>query len=105
MHPALTGVAVLTALAGVISACVHLKVKRYSRAIVFSTLVTCVVFQAVVYVQLGYVEPFFLIAMATTAVVIAFVSALVGLPFYLYRKKQGKRVLQDRPDHTPPTAG
>ena len=66
----------------------HLYITRFITAIFASVFTTVVLLQIINFIYLGYVEPFFLIAMLTSGVIAAFISSIIGLVFMLKRKTQ-----------------
>lgn len=82
------GLAIFFAIALVSAFLWHYFLPRNLPATFGATATTVLAFQIVDYVHLGYLEPFFLIAAATSSVVALLVSALVGLPFQARRKQQ-----------------
>ena len=83
------GLIIFFAIALASAACWHAFVSRYLAASVAATVTTVVVFQAVDFAYLGYVDPFFLVVAATTSALALFLSLLVGLPFKNHRKQVG----------------
>lgn len=67
----------------------HWCVTTYVRSVIGATLTTVIVFQLAAYLQIGYLDPFFLIAVITTSVMAAVVALLIGLPFRSRRKPRG----------------
>ncbi len=84
-----TGLVVLLLIAGATAFLWHHFVRAYVVAVLGATVSAVVLFQAAAFVQLGYLDPFFLIAMATSSVVAGVVSAAIGLPYRARRKKNG----------------
>jgi len=67
----------------------HWALRSYGVAVLAATVTTVVLFQVAAYVKLGYLDPFFLVAMATSAAMALAISAVVGLPFRSRRKQRG----------------
>lgn len=65
----------------------HLIVKRFVLALLGATLTTVILFQVANYIHLGYLDPFFIIAMITSGAGALVISAVVGVPFLALRKK------------------
>ncbi len=63
----------------------HFLIKNYKKAIIVSSISSAVLFQVAVYIQLGYLDPFFMIAMVITGVITALISAVIGIPFNRHR--------------------
>jgi hypothetical protein len=64
----------------------HWLVPIYVLATVGATVTTVIAFQVAAYLHLGYLDPFFLIALVTSSVMGAGVALHVGLPFRPRRK-------------------
>jgi hypothetical protein len=75
----------------------HRFVPRYAIAVVGATLSTAVAFQVIAFIQLGYLDPFFLIAAATSGGLALLIAIVVGLPF---RARRSRIVV-----HAAPTEG
>lgn len=81
---ALVVFAVITIASAMIS---HVKIKSYWRATILATLVSVVLFQVIAYINLGYLDPFILIAIVITGVVALLISMLIGALVNTYRNK------------------
>ncbi|HEX5371705.1 MAG TPA: hypothetical protein VFW84_03120 [Aquabacterium sp.] len=57
----------------------HRQCARRTLAVVGATVTTVLAFQALAYLHLGHVDPFFVIAMAVSSVPAALISLAVGL--------------------------
>ena len=69
----------------------HTYWKYYFQAVILSSFISAILFQVVGYFVMGYLDPFFLIALVPSWV-ISFVSSLIiGLPFLIIRKKIKRR--------------
>ncbi|MEW6307203.1 MAG: hypothetical protein AB1705_27435 [Verrucomicrobiota bacterium] len=66
----------------------HLVVRRWFLASLVSALVFTVLVQIFGFVSLGYLEPFFVVAIFTGAITGFAVAAVVGLPFLVFRSAQ-----------------
>jgi hypothetical protein len=66
----------------------HLIVKRFVLALIGATLTTVIFFQLANYIHLGYLDPFFIIAMFTSGLWAFVISVIVGAPFFSFRKKK-----------------
>ena len=66
----------------------HALLPRYMPASIGATVTTVVVFQVAAFINLGYLNPFFLVAAVTTSVVALLVSLLAGWPFEARRKRR-----------------
>jgi len=70
----------------------HKQIKSFMLAIIVSTLVSVILFQAGAYIQLGHLDPFFLIAMAVSGFIAFFISLVVG---YALGRGNKKTTLQE----------
>ena len=80
------GLFVLILLAVVSGVLWHYLVRNYALAVVGATVSTVVVFQVIAFLQLGYLDPFFLIAAVTSGGLALVVTLLVGLPVRARRR-------------------
>ncbi|OGP66493.1 MAG: hypothetical protein A2W27_04560 [Deltaproteobacteria bacterium RBG_16_44_11] len=87
MDEGTVGILVLIIISIIVSIATHAVVANFSRALVISVIISCVAFQVAAFIHIGYLDKFFIIAVITTSFIIGIISALVGLPFYLKRKK------------------
>jgi hypothetical protein len=87
MNEGTVGILVLIIISIIVSIVTHAMVANFSRALVISVIISCVAFQVAAFIHIGYLDKFFIITMITTSFIIGIISALVGLPFYLKRKK------------------
>ena len=65
----------------------HWHLKEFKTAVLASAFVTAILFQLVAYLHLGYMDPFFLIALVTSFVLALIIACFVGLLFYLIKRK------------------
>lgn len=86
MSESTEGLAPFLAIALVASVVWHVFVKSYGVAVLGATVTTVTTFQAVVYMQLGYLDPFFLFALAASAALAFGIAAVAGLPFRSWRR-------------------
>jgi len=82
------GLLVFGMIAIVSSVAWHAILRDYWLAVVVATATAVVVFQVVAYVEVGYLDPFFLIAMATSGAIAAAVAVVTGLPFRCWRTRK-----------------
>lgn len=72
----------------------HWRMNSYWAATILSAFLSVVLVQVVAYIDLGYLDPFFLMAVATSSVAAFVISAIVGMFFKVSRNKsaneQGK---------------
>ena len=80
------GLIILTIIALASALIWHWLVTHYVTAVIGATITTVPAFQAAAYFHLGYLDPFFLVAMITSSMMAAVISLLVGLPFRALRK-------------------
>jgi|GEM_PF-2082447 len=59
----------------------HWRIRDYSRASLASMLAAAVLFQGIVWLQLGYVDPFILIAFPTSLLISGSIALIVGSLF------------------------
>jgi hypothetical protein len=78
---ALLGIALISAILW------HRFLPDYWAASVGATLTTVIAFQIAVFVQLGHLDPYLLVAAITTTIPASIVSLLVGLPLRARRKQ------------------
>ena len=74
----------------VIALSFHYKIERFLVSSLLAALVASILFQIVGFFVLGYLDPFFLIAFASTLALSFIISILVGLPFVYFRNKAKK---------------
>lgn len=65
----------------------HRFLPRYTTASLGATITTVLAFQAAAFLQLGYLDPYFLIAVITSSVAALVISLVVGLPLRARRKQ------------------
>ena len=68
----------------------HELVRKYSLAVISSVITTMLLSQVAVYIQLGYVDPYFGNAMLISGLAALVISAIIGLPFLMLRKMRMK---------------
>ena len=66
----------------------HWVMRSFSAATFLATFTAVILFQVAVYFQLGYLDPFFMIAVATSSVVCFVVALLVGWVFSALRGRK-----------------
>jgi hypothetical protein len=59
----------------------HWLIAHYVSAVIGATITAVMTFQVAAYFYVGYLDPFFLVALVTSAIVAAVIALLVGLPF------------------------
>ena len=83
------GLLILLTLAAVSAMAWHWVLRSFSAATFLATVTAVVLFQVAAYFQLGYLDPFFMIAVATSSVVCFVVALLVGWVFSALRGRKG----------------
>jgi hypothetical protein len=78
---------IVVGIALVSSAYWHHYFPKYVAASLAAALTTEIVFQVIVYVQLGFLDPFFLVAVFTSGALALVIAFLVGLPIRSRRKR------------------
>jgi NhaP-type Na+/H+ and K+/H+ antiporter len=68
----------------------HRFVPKFALATFGATASSVVLFQVGAYIDLGHLDPFFLIAVVTSSIVAAIVAILIGLPIRARRNKEAK---------------
>ena len=71
-----------------ISVASHYIIRTYFLAAVVATIIIVIAIQVMSYIQLGYLDPFYKIAMITSGAMAFVLSLVVGLPFLRSRKKR-----------------
>ena len=66
----------------------HLALRSFPAATLLATATAVVLFQVVAYAHLGYLDPFFMVAVATSSVVCLVVALLVGWLFLVIRRRR-----------------
>lgn len=86
MSESSTGLIVLAGMTAVSAVLVHWRIRRYVVASMVSAVVAAVVFQGLVALQLGHIDPFAPIAFVLSLLVTTPLALLVGLLFLLRRR-------------------
>jgi hypothetical protein len=81
------GIVILIGIGIVSAALWHHFVPRFAVATIAATTTTVVLFQIDAYMDLGYLDPFFLIAVVTSGALSLLISVLVGLPMQSRRRR------------------
>ena len=87
MDDNLIGLVIFVTISVATAVVAHWRFKNYWPATFLSTLLSVVLFQVVVYIELGYLDPFFLIAIVTSGAAAFVISVLVGTLIKSYRNK------------------
>jgi len=86
MNASIEGVRVLVIISVLVGIIAHYNIKQYSKALILSGLISSVLFQVAAWIYIGYLDPFFIIALVTGMIIASLISAVVGLPFLIRRK-------------------
>lgn len=84
------GLLVLLTVAVVTAVASHWVLRSFPVATLLATTTAVALFQVVAFAHLGYLDPFFMVAVATSSVVCFVVSLLVGWVFVVMRRRKGK---------------
>ena len=79
MSEAIVGWLVLLSIAVVSAIAWHILLRSFLLATLLATTTSVVLFQIAAYLHVGYLDPFFLIAVATSSVICLFVAVAVGM--------------------------
>lgn len=69
----------------------HWRIKHYLFAVFGAASMASVLFQIAAYFQLGYLDPFFAVALLTGGLFAMVVAFIAGVPFYVARDKSKRR--------------
>lgn len=94
MNESTQGIIIFTTITVMSSILWHTIFTRFSFAVIGSVITAAVAFQISNYLHIGYLDPFFIIAMAVSAVIATFASVAIGFPYYVIRKR--KRIQIDK---------
>lgn len=83
----MTGILVLLLLCAICSLIVHASVPNYMIACLISAGLASVLFQFVNYIHMGFLDPFFVIALFTGGAFAFGVSMVAGFPFLIFRRR------------------
>jgi hypothetical protein len=89
MSEGTVGLIILTTIALGSALVWHWLVDYYVPAVIGATITTVTSFQLAAYFHLGYLDPFFLVAVLTSSIMVAVIALLVGLPFRARRRSHG----------------
>ena len=95
MNESLQGIIIFISIAIVSAILWHTFLKRISIAIFLSAITAAVAFQVCNYILLGYLDPFFIIALVTTFAIAFIISLIIGIPFRVWRGKQHNQALNE----------
>ena len=87
MDQGLVGMMVLCGVSVMSALIFHIKLKRFWVASVLAALTASIIFQVIGYLVLGYLDPFFMIALVTGGLVALILAGLVGLSVRYFRKR------------------
>ena len=63
----------------------HIYIKKYFKASLLAALIMVVLIQIISFIELGYIDPFWLIALPMAIVASTALALIVGLPFKIKR--------------------
>ena len=86
MSEGTVGLIILTSIALASALLWHRFVPFYRPAVIGATITAVTAFQVADYVRLGYLDPFFLVAVVTSSIMAAVIALVVGLPFRARRR-------------------
>jgi hypothetical protein len=84
------GLVILVGLSLLASLASHAFVKGYLTAAIVSTLMANLLFQIFAYFRIGFLDPFFLVALLIGSLISLGIALLIGLPFWIRRKRIGR---------------
>jgi len=87
MDESTQGILLFTAIIVVSSLLWHSILKKFFTAVIGSVVTAVVAFQIANYINIGYLDPFFIIAIGVSGVIATFVSVAIGTLYYVARKK------------------
>ena len=90
MSEATMGMVVLLVTAIACALLAHWRMQRFWLATVAAAVSAVLLFQVFAFAQLGYLDPFFLIALVVSFVPCLIIAALVGLAFAYSRRARGR---------------
>jgi hypothetical protein len=82
------GLLVLFAVAVISAAAWHWVLRSFPAATLLATVTAVLVFQAAAYAHLGYLDPFFMVAVATSSVLCLAVALFVGWVALIIRRRR-----------------
>jgi hypothetical protein len=88
MDESATGFLVLIGISVVAALLAHWVIRRYLLASLCAAVGASIAFQFVVYLHLGYLDPFFIFALVVGAAVAFGVAVVIGVPFIRARRKR-----------------
>jgi presenilin-like A22 family membrane protease len=88
MNEASVGIIVLVSISIIVSVVTHYFSKRYVFALIVSAILASILFQIAAFIHIGYLDPFFIIAFFIGGLIAFGISAIIGIPFKVARKRQ-----------------
>jgi len=85
------GLVVLCGISIIVGLLSHYAIRHYLLAIVVGTSVSSFCFHLMVYIQLGYLDKFFLLIVIIVGMVSLAINAAIGIPFSLVRRRRQLR--------------
>ena len=87
MNEGTTGLLVLVTVSILSAAILHWSIKRYLLASFISAVSSSVIFQIIGFIMIGHYDPLILIAFVTGACAALGIAAIVGIPFFITRRR------------------
>ena len=87
MSDATLAITILITISVTVAVIAHMLIRNYFVAVPVAAVAASGIFQVVVFIELGYLDPFFLIAFVVGAAYAVLVAAGVGVPFVLVRRR------------------
>ena len=81
------GFAMLSVVSVTCAVIAHWRIRDYFKASLASMLAAAALFQGIIRLQLGYMDPFILIAFPVSLLITGSIALLVGVPFRARRRK------------------
>jgi hypothetical protein len=86
MSEGAAGIIILIAISVICAATVHIFLHRYFRASLVSAVLSTAIFQFIAYLYIGYLDPFWPIAILVGGAMAYAIALIIGLIFLSYRK-------------------
>jgi len=91
MDEGIQGIIILSIITIISGISWHSFVKNILFAVIGATITTAITFQIANYLYIGYLDPFFMIAMFTTGAIAFIASLIIGIPFAVIRKRKNNK--------------
>ena len=86
MSESIEGIIIFSIVAVAVSIMSHVLIKKISSAILLAAISTALIFQFVVYLLAGYLDPSFPAALITTFLIAFLIALIIGVPFKIWRR-------------------